>query len=592
MATTRTTRHLNLRFVARVLIALVIALLFMPRPAGAVGSDAVQVFDHAVVLVPSPQCAGEAVTIARLPAGCFEPALALKPSGTTWYFHPATHWFRFTLPASSEPQTRWLLNVSTYVTKGELDVVAPDGRVLEHRTLGSLVPVADRPVYAHELIEPIVAPYPAGAVILLRMTTPFERPTVLELRTEPAFRRLNRETMHDEALPLAFLNGIAVAMGLFNLMLFGMLRRKLYLLYAIAILALVLYQVIETGAAWTMLWPHLALRDDWPPYASWVLYFALIVAFTREFLGLPRVAPLADKILIGVLAVLAIESALYVLAPDLLVTLGIFDITDPAMTAIMMGTMLACGVIAWRAGITAAPYYVLAFAGSAIGFVISDAGTYDLFPSTVTTAYICTSIGAAWESIFLALALGQRVREIETSAARYEKYAYLDPLTEIPNRRGFDEAIEREWRRTQRIPGPISVIIFDIDHFKDYNDRFGHPAGDQRLMSVARTIAEAARRTGDLAARYGGEEFAMLLPGTPLEGAVAIADAVRMSVRQAADVEFRLTISAGCATAYPFSDSLESSSPATLLKDADAALYIAKTTGRDRVCIPETEVIR
>jgi len=271
---------------------------------------------------------------------------------------------------------------------------------------------------------------------------------------------------------------------------------------------------------------------------------------------------------------------------------GIFDITDPVMTAIMLATMLGAGVIAWRAGVSAAPYYVLAFAGSAAGFIISDAGTYDLYPSSVTTAYICTSIGVAWESIFLALALGQRVREIETSAARYEKYAYLDPLTEIPNRRGFDEAIEREWRRTQRIPGPISVIIFDIDHFKDYNDRFGHPAGDRRLVLVARTIADAARRTGDLAARYGGEEFAMLLPGTPLEGAVAIADSVRIAVRENPDVEYRLTISAGCATAHPYSDTLDSASPLTLLKDADAALYIAKTTGRDRVCVPETEIIR
>ncbi len=203
---------------------------------------------------------------------------------------------------------------------------------------------------------------------------------------------------------------------------------------------------------------------------------------------------------------------MYLLFPNTLVAAGIFDLTDPVMTAIMLATMLWAGVIAWRAGVSAAPYYVLAFAGSAIGFIVSDAGTYDLYPSTVTQAYICTSIGVAWESIFLALALGQRVREVENSAARYERYAYLDPLTGIPNRRGFDEAIEREWRRTQRLPGPISLIIFDIDHFKEYNDRFGHPAGDLRLISVARTIADAARRTGDLAARYGGEEFAILLP--------------------------------------------------------------------------------
>jgi diguanylate cyclase (GGDEF)-like protein len=578
-------------FVARVLLALAIAVLFLSRPAGAIQSDAVHVLKTAEVLVPSAACSGDAAAIARLPAQCFEPALALKPSGKTWYFHPATHWYRFTLPPEGGLATRWMLNVSTYATQGELDVVAPDGRVLQHQLLGSEIPVAARPVYAHEQIVPVVTPRPPGVRLVLSITTPFEQPTVLELRTEASFRANAQQTMRNEALPLAFLNGFAIAMALFNLMLFVMLRRKLYLLYTAAMLALVLFQAVETGAAWTVLWPYLSLRDDWPAYASWVLYCVLIVAFTREFLELPRVAPLADRILLGVLGVLALECASYVLVPDVLTQLGIFNYADTVMTALLLGTMLVCGALAWRANVSAAPYFVLAFAGSAIGFVVSDAGTFDLYPSTVTTAYVLTSIGVAWESMFLALALGQRVREVEQSAAKYERYAYIDPLTDIPNRRGFDEAIEREWRRT-RSPGPVSVIIFDIDHFKAYNDRFGHPAGDQRLIAVARTIAAAARRTGDLAARYGGEEFAMLLPGTPLEGAVAIAEAVRADVRDGADGEYRLTISAGCATAYPYSDTLDSASPATLLKDADAALYIAKTTGRDRVCVPEPEIAR
>lgn len=579
--------------VARVCWALAMFVLFVaPRAASAIQSDAVQLMKTARVLVASAACTGDAAAIARLPARCFEAPDRMMPSGHTSFFHPATHWYRFTLPADGSTATRWMLNVSTYVTRGELDVVAPDGRVLQHELFGSEIPVAGRPVFAHELILPIEAPRPPAVVVLVRMTTPFERPTIFELRTADSQRAHNRETMRDEAMPLAFLNGFAVAMGLFNLMLFVMLRRRLYLLYTAAIFALVLYQAIETGAAWTVLWPHLGLRDDWPPYAAWVLYVALIVAFTREFLKLPRVAPLADRILVGAFALLTVECAVYVFVPDVLTQLGIFDLADPAMTAIVLGTMLTCGVIAWRAGVSAAPYYVLAFAGSAIGFVVSDAGTFDLYPSTVTTAYVLTSIGVAWESIFLALALGQRVREVEQSAAKYERYAYIDPLTEIPNRRGFDEAIEREWRRTQRSPGPVSVIIFDIDHFKTYNDRFGHPAGDQRLIAVARTIASAARRTGDLAARYGGEEFAMLLPGTPLEGAVAIAEAVRAEVRHGTQGEFRLTVSAGCATAYPYSDTLDSASPSTLLKDADAALYIAKTTGRDRVCVPEPEIVR
>jgi diguanylate cyclase (GGDEF)-like protein len=579
----------SLRFVLRSLVALVAGLLLLAHPASAVVSDALPVLDRAVVLVPSASCGGDAAQVARLPGTCFIPARALRPSGHTSFFHPATHWYRFAPPAS-DPAARWVLNVSTYVTDGEVDVVAPDGRILQHDVVSSTIPVADRPLYAHELLVPLVAPFPPGALVVLRITTPFEQPTILEMRTLESLAALDRQTMYAEALPLAFLNGFAIALGLFNVMLFVMLRRRLYLLYAASILALVLYQVIETGAAWTTLWPHLGLRDDWPTYASWVLYFVLIVAFTREFLDLPRVAPVVDRILLATLALLIVESATYVLVPDLLIAHGIFDVTDPLMTAVMLGTMLVAGIVAWRAGVAAAPFYVLAFVGSAVGLIVSDAGTFDLFPSSVTTAFILTSVGGAWESLFLALALGQRVRDIELTAARYEEYAYIDPLTGIPNRRSFDEAIEREWRRTQRFPGPISVIIFDIDRFKDFNDRFGHPAGDQRLIAVARTIADAARRTGDHAARYGGEEFAMLLPGTGLEGARAIAESVRLSVRESADQAYRLTISAGCATAFPFSDTLDTGRPATLLAAADAALYVAKTSGRDRVCVPETEI--
>ena len=579
----------RLRFLASVLTAIV-AVLLGTRAADAVVSNAVPVMDRAEVLVPSDACGGDAARIALLPAACFEPATALQPSGTAWFFHQVTHWYRFTLPPGGDPTTPWVVNVSTYVVDGELDVVTPAGRQIEHQPFGSLIPVADRPVYAHELLVPVVTPYAPGDVIVLRMVTPFERPGTLEMRTMASLAVLERSSIYVEALPLAFLNGFTIALALYNVMLFVMLRRRLYLLYAAAILTLVLYQVIETGAAWTTLWPHLSLRDDWPTYGTWVLYYGLIVAFTREFLELKRVAPIVDRVLIGAFALLTLECAVYVLDSDLLTARGLFDIADPVMTAIMQGTMLVAGVVAWRAGVAAAPFYVLAFAGSAFGFIVSDAGTFDLFPSSPTTAYILTSAGVAWEAIFLALALGQRVREIERSAERYEKYAYIDQLTGIPNRRSFDEAIEREWRRMQRAPGPISAIIFDIDHFKDYNDRFGHPAGDARLVAVARTIAEAARRTGDFAARYGGEEFAMLLPGTPLEGAVAIAESVRTSIRESVEGASRLTVSAGCATAYPYSDPLESGRPATLLAAADAALYIAKTSGRDRVAVPETEV--
>jgi diguanylate cyclase (GGDEF)-like protein len=126
------------------------------------------------------------------------------------------------------------------------------------------------------------------------------------------------------------------------------------------------------------------------------------------------------------------------------------------------------------------------------------------------------------------LALGRRaVRATRMLAAQ----ALQDTLTGLPNRRSFDETVEREMRRAMRIGQPISVVMVDIDHFKDYNDCYGHPAGDECLRLVGHTIRGCLRREGELAARYGGEEIVVLLPGSDGPGAFAVADTMRLAVR-------------------------------------------------------------
>jgi diguanylate cyclase (GGDEF)-like protein len=158
-----------------------------------------------------------------------------------------------------------------------------------------------------------------------------------------------------------------------------------------------------------------------------------------------------------------------------------------------------------------------------------------------------------------------------------------DALTGTPNRRAFDQALRGEWRRSSRAQQPLSLIMVDIDGFKQFNDRFGHLIGDQALIAVARALAAALGREGDLVARYGGEEFAVILPGADRSGAATVGarlvDAIRgVTVRQAPD--WNLSVSAGTATWYPEAESIKSP---ILLGRADEALYEAKGSGRDRV---------
>jgi diguanylate cyclase (GGDEF)-like protein len=193
-----------------------------------------------------------------------------------------------------------------------------------------------------------------------------------------------------------------------------------------------------------------------------------------------------------------------------------------------------------------------------------------------------------WHAIILAcvilvvIVLGGRAVEANRAL---NTLATHDGLTGLANRRCLDATIEREFRRAVRSRQPLSVVLIDIDHFKDYNDCYGHPAGDDCLCAIARSIEGCLRRAGDLAGRWGGEEFVVVLPGSDATRAVAFAETIRLAVRGLALQHGRsergiVTLSAGVATFVP---GRSAGAWQALVADADAALYVAKASGRDTV---------
>ena len=165
-----------------------------------------------------------------------------------------------------------------------------------------------------------------------------------------------------------------------------------------------------------------------------------------------------------------------------------------------------------------------------------------------------------------------------------QRLATLDGLTQVPNRRCYDERLDQEWQRLQREQQPLSLILCDIDYFKFYNDTYGHQAGDACLQQVAQTLLGLLKRPGDLLARYGGEEFAVILPNTASEGAYQVAETMRQAVaalhigHAQSAVSDHITLSLGVATTCPSNQF----TPETLVGLADIALYEAKHQGRDR----------
>ncbi|HEY9625211.1 MAG TPA: diguanylate cyclase [Crinalium sp.] len=177
-------------------------------------------------------------------------------------------------------------------------------------------------------------------------------------------------------------------------------------------------------------------------------------------------------------------------------------------------------------------------------------------------------------------ALKQAIRELR-------RIANLDGLTQVANRRCFDERLEQEWRRLLREQAPIGLMLCDIDYFKRYNDHYGHPAGDVCLRRVAQTIAKVCKRPADLVARYGGEEFAVLLPNTELVGVIELAEQMQEAIaslgisHDSSCIGKQVTLSIGIASILPTIQS----SPEGLISAADSALYEAKARGRNTYCV-------
>ena len=202
-------------------------------------------------------------------------------------------------------------------------------------------------------------------------------------------------------------------------------------------------------------------------------------------------------------------------------------------------------------------------------------GAFDVLDEAASPEELCVRIDKALES-------RRRFRWLLEENHRLDQLSSTDPLTELPNRRHFQERLVQEYRRAQRYEAPLALVLLDLDNFKQVNDRFGHPAGDAVLKAVAQCLRRSVRDT-DLSARVGGEEFAVVLPQTHLAGSLTVAERIRRDLSQMTigDSAIQVTVSCGVA-GIP---GLPIAGPEDLFRSADEALYRAKREGRNRICL-------
>lgn len=549
---------------------------------------------------------------------------ALTASANSFGFRDGRLLFRLQMMnRSSEP--RDLLIEIAYPLLDSIEVYRDHYR-MEQRMLhmGDGLPFADRPKAHRNFVVPIVLQPNERATWYYAVETSSAMQFPLRVWAPEAFYEKEIE-MH---LWFGAYYGVMLVMALYNLFVFLSVRAVEYLWYVGYVLAMIGFQAGIDGLAFQYLWPE---SVDWNRYATSVLVGALLfmtLLFQEAFLDLRSHSPGFFRIN---------RVALYL---SILLTLGAF--VFPYQWSIRVAVVLTiatcvlaliAGYWVWYRGYTHARYYCLAWTVLIIGGIFTVLNMIGVLPRSLFTTF-ATPVGSLAEVVLLSFALAERINaerrlrhEAQLEALESERAARLmredalrrqqqanealeqrvherthelevlnirllemtatDQLTGLKNRRYLDQLLDDELIRCCRYQRYLGVLMIDIDHFKRFNDTWGHLAGDACLRAVATCIRAGLRSPSDRLARYGGEEFCVVLPETAAEGVRTVGERIRAMVEE---LEFRwenqpihVTVSVGACTRIPGkTDTRE-----RMIEWADEALYQSKQSGRNRVTLTE-----
>ena len=522
-------------------------------------------------------------------------------------FTNSPYWFQLDVTNQSSTVQNWLLE-SQYPLLDHINVylVYPDDRVVTYRG-GDKLPFEKRAIKHRNMMFKVPLAVGESVRIYIKVRTESSMQLPLVLRSPDSL--LSQD--HEEQYILGIYYGILLAMLLYNLLIFASIRDITYLYYVGYLITWTLFQMSISGLSFEYLWP------DNPAWGNKATPFFLACAnlggilFARSLLQTKVNLPKFDRLLKYV-AAFCVVVALLALFASYTIAIKLGTVTSLIAAVLVVST----GTWSLKIGLRQARYFLLAWSALLLGIVLYAFKTLGFIPSTIITEY-CLQIGATFEVILLSFALAHRMRLLKEDNERIQREAtetlerrvlertleldealtglsdannkllelnHVDGLTGISNRGYFNEQFEVEWKRAARIRSPLGLLMLDIDHFKHFNDTYGHLGGDACLKMVANQIQAAVRRPADKCYRYGGEEFVVLLPHTDLAGSLFIAERICKAI---ADMEFvfegkriPVTISIGVCAVIPSMDV----QPNTLINSADQALYRAKHEGRNRVC--------
>ncbi|MCV2358373.1 sensor domain-containing diguanylate cyclase [Paucibacter sp. TC2R-5] len=412
---------------------------------------------------------------------------------------------------------------------------------------------------------------PGDSELFLRVASVDPMLLPLELVTPGQLAQRRLQTGYFYGLVYGFLFALCV----YNLLLFAGLRQRSYLYYALYLATLIAMNMAYTGHGQAWFWPGAVYWQLYIIVVLIVLFGCSGLLFAARFLALREHAPRALRAVqwfcgLGLLGMLAAVLGDWHLAATLL---AFFFVT------IFTFAMVGLGWLTLRQRRRAGRYFLIAALCGMVGTLVTTLSTWSVIPFKTWTFH-ALEVGLMFEASLLALALAFWVRQQQDAALRAEQMARLDPLTQLRNRRAFLEQAAAPWSTSLRNSRPLSLIMLDLDHFKQINDEMGHAAGDKALVKVARLLEQCCR-AGDILARWGGEEFVLLMPETDLQQACLLAERLRLSIENSRpalnNVAPLLTASIGVA------ERVQAARLEDLINAADAKLFEAKHLGRNRV---------
>ena len=493
-------------------------------------------------------------------------------NGSNLSFTRSAWWVKIRVINDSARENKIILR-QAYPLIDYLDLWENTNNGWQHHQTGDRLLFSQRDIQYHDFLFPLALAPNSESILYLR----YESEGAMDIALSASSPIELIQNISKEQFAYGVYYGGFLVLVVYNFFIFVVVRDKAFLYYLLYILCFGLYMSANDGFFYQMIMP------ESPNLANFCLLILLGLSllfatqFSRHILTIQQFSRKLDLAALSMIAVLGVVTFSSLLLPYALVV-----VTQATLTLIVMPLIFIMGIARLCSGYPPARYFMLAWSTFIFGIMVYMVKVFGYFPRTFFTENIF-QIGSLIEMVLLSLALSSRVNELK-------KQSHTDALTDIPNRRMFDDVMRQEFLRTQRNGQPFSLLMIDIDHFKQFNDLYGHSQGDRVLKNVAAQLRSLIRKPM-MPFRFGGEEFAVILPRTNERDARIIAERLRQHISSKLIGRHQITVSIGLAC----QEDRKFQSLSDLLNAADEALYAAKDNGRNCVvtfsCMPEKSVL-